>query len=127
MSDVDPLDVRQVEAVLEATQQMMGPDGVVDLLARLPGVEVSAGTPRRFLHAATPAAVCIGPDQRVLLRDPLVHEHVVSGVVLSHDVVPAGRLAAVLAPLVVALTRSQGSHAATALVLTAARETLDAL
>jgi hypothetical protein len=127
MTDVDPLDVRQVEAVLEATRQMMGPDGVVDLLGRLPGVEISAGTPRRFLHAATPASVRIGPDQRLLLSDPVVHEHVVSRVVLSHDVVPAGRLASVLAPLVVALARAQGSQEHTALALSAAREALDAL
>jgi hypothetical protein len=127
MTDVDPRDVRQVAAVLDATQRLMGPDGVVDLLDRLPGVEVRAGTPKRFLHAATPAAVWVGRDQRLLLGDALVHEHVVSGVVLAHDVVPPARLGAVLAPLVVALVRDQGTDEETALALTAAREALDAL
>jgi len=127
MTDVDPLDVRQVEGVLVAAQRLMGTDGVLDLLARLPGVDVVAGTPGRFLRAGTPSAVWVGPDQRLLLTEPVVHEHVVSGVVLAHDAVPPGRLGAVLAPLVVALTRAQGSHDATALALTAAREALDAL
>jgi hypothetical protein len=127
MTDVDPLDVGQVEAVLSSTLQMMGPDGVVDLLSRLPGVEVYAGTPKRFLQAATAGAVRIGSERRLVLADPPVLEHVVSGVVLARDVVPVGRLSSVLAPVVVSLTRAQGSTPTAALVLTAAREALEGL
>lgn len=125
--DVDPGDVDQVRAVLAETLRLMGVDGVVDLLARLPGVVVHAGRPKGFLSRAVPASVWVGPEDQVVLSTPPEHAQVVGGVVLHRVPLPPGQLPTVVARLVVALVRTQGSAAETSLTLTAAREAVSGL
>lgn len=124
---VDPYDAGQVAAVVEGTTLLMGTDGVLDLLARLPGVRVVAGEPRRLFHPAVPGAVWVGTEHLLTMTDPLVHEHRVGGVALRRAALAPGELATVVAGLVISLTRAQGSQAETAAVLTAARDVLGRL
>ena len=49
---VDPYDVRQVAEVLTATLRVIGTDGLLDLLLRLPGVRLVPGTPARLFRPA---------------------------------------------------------------------------
>jgi hypothetical protein len=128
MSDpVDPYDVRQVAAVVEGTWRLMGPDGVLDLLARLPGVRLDPGTPKRAFRAAVEGGTWLGPEHLLTWTDPVVHRHVVGGVVLQRAVLAPAEVPTVVAGLLIALTRSQGSGEDAAAVLTVARDVLERL
>lgn len=124
---VDPQDADQVAAVVEDTRRLMGYDGVVDLLARLPGVELVPGHPKRRFHPAVAATVSVGPEHLLAMSEPVLHQHVVGGIVLQRSVVPPGELPRLLAVLVGSLCVRQGSQQETAAVLTAAREILEQL
>ena len=119
---VDPQDRDEVAAVLADTQRLMGYDGVLDLLARLPGVELLPGRPARIFRPAVAASVCVGAEHLLSGGEPVTHQHVVGGVVLQRSTVPPGELPALLAGLVGSLCRQQGSGPEAATVLTAARE-----
>ncbi len=125
---VDPYDVAQVTAVLAGTWDLMGPDGLADLMARLPGARLVPGSPGRLFHTAVPAGVWVGPEHFLeLSAEPVVHQHVVGGVVLRRAAVPPGELPTLLARLVGTLVRDQGSAADATVVLTAARDVLHRL
>ncbi len=124
---VDPVDVREVTAILDRTLALMGPGGVGDLLARLPGARPVAAVPARLFRHAVPPAVWLGAENLLVLDDPVVHQHVVGGVVLQRRTLPPADLGPVLAPLVAQLVRSQGGQQDAATVLTAARDVLRAL
>ena len=124
---VDPQDTGQVAAVLGDTMRLMGYDGVLDLLARLPGVELLPGHPQRLFRTGVPASLAVGPEHLLSTSEPVTHQHVVAGVVLQRSVVPPGELVGVLAELVATLSRRQGSSQETAAVLTAAREVVGRL
>ena len=119
---VDPRDRSAVAAVLAATWSTTGVEGLGDLLSRLEGSRYRPGRPRRLLSPAVPASVWLGPEDEVVLTDPVEHRHVVGGVILQRTTLEPGHLAATLARLVTSLSESQGSHADTAAVLTAARD-----
>jgi hypothetical protein len=71
--------------------------------------------------------VWLSPQHQLLLDDPVVHVHVVGGVVLAREQLPAGRLPAAVAPLLVAAVADQGSQSEATVVLTAARESSERL
>jgi hypothetical protein len=127
---VDPYDVRQVAEVLTATLRVIGTDGLLDLLLRLPGVRLVPGTPARLFRPAVESGLWLGPEHFVSLcpsPDAAVHQHVVAGVVLQRAALSPADLPRVLAGLVTALTRAQDSADETAMVLTAARDVVDRL
>jgi hypothetical protein len=124
---VDPYDAGQVARVVEGTLRLMGTGGVLDLLARLPGVVLVPAGRRGLWRPATPAAVLVGAEHRLTVTEPVVHEHTVGGVVLRRTEVPPGQLPGLVAGLVVALTHAQGSGPESGVVLSAAREVLGRL
>jgi hypothetical protein len=122
---VDPSDVTAVSEVLAGTLRLMGPAGLTDLLARLPGVRVVPGTPGRMFRSAVEGGVWVGAEHFVTLEtEPVVDQHVVGGVTLARSAVPPGQLPQVIARLVVDLAHDQASRVETEVVLTAARETV---
>jgi hypothetical protein len=124
---LDPSDADQVAAVFAGTLRLMGYDGVLDLLFRLPGVALVRGSPKRMFRAAVDDLVAVGAEHRLSTTEPVVHQHVVGGVVLRRGVVPPGDLPALLASLVGSLTRAQGSQEEFVAVLGAARDVLQQL
>ncbi len=127
LAPVDPLDVRQVAEVLGRTLTLMGSAGVGDLLARLPGARSVAGTTGRLFRPAVAGAVWLGAEHQLVLSDPVVHQHVVGGVVLQRRPLAPAELGPAVAPLVAALARSQGDLEEAATVLTVARDVLRTL
>jgi hypothetical protein len=122
---VDPSDPDQVAAVLGAVLRVLGMQGFGDLLGRIPGSRVEPTRPGGVFKRAVPASVWLTEQHQLLLSDPLVHVHVVGGIVLARDPLPAGVLPDTVARLLVAAVSEQGSHAEAALVLTAARESTE--
>ncbi len=124
---VDPGDEHQVAAVLGAVLRTLGVPGLGDLLGRIPGSRVEAARPGGLLRRAEPACVWLTGEHQLLLTDPVVHVHVVGGVVLARDPLPAGRLPDAVARLLVRAVADRGSQAEATVVLTAARESTDRL
>ena len=124
---VDPSSAQQVAAVLDSVLQTLGIPGLGDLLGRIPGTRVEASRPGGMFKRAVPATVWLSPQHQLLLSDPVVHVHVVGGVVLARDPLPAGRLPDTLARLLVAAIADQASQSEAAVVLTAAREASERL
>ncbi|MDX6302909.1 MAG: hypothetical protein QOF53_4123 [Nocardioidaceae bacterium] len=124
---VDPSDEQQVAAVLDAVLRTLGVLGVRDLLARMPGSRSEASRPGGMFRRAEPASVWVGPEHQIVLSDPVVHAHVVGGVILARDPLPGGRLPQALARLLVAAIADQASQSEAAVVLTAARESTERL
>lgn len=122
---LDPYDAAAVAALVDRAQAVAGRDGVLDLLARLPGAVADPGRPGRLLRGATPATLRLGAEWVVVVAEPPVLEHVVAGVVLQREPLAAGRAARLLAPVVADLARDLGNRLDTALVLTAYAETLE--
>jgi hypothetical protein len=119
---VDPSDQGQVAAVLGAVVRVLGIPGLGDMLGRIPGSRTDPARPGGVFRPALPASVWVSAQHQLLLTDPLVHVHVVGGVVLARDPLPAGVLPDAVARLLVAAVLEQGSEAEAAVVLTAARE-----
>lgn len=124
---VDPSDEQQVAAVLRIVLRELGIPGLGDLLVRIPGSRGEASRPGGMFRRAMPASVWLSPQHQLLLTDPVVHVHVVGGVVLARDPLPAGRLPEVVAPLLVAAIADQGGQSEAAVALTAARESSERL
>jgi hypothetical protein len=124
---VDPGDEHQVAAVLDAVLRTLGVPGLGDLLGRIPGSRVEAARPGGLLRRAEPASVWLTGEHQLLLTDPVVHVHLVGGVVLARDPLPAGRLPDAVARLLVRAVADRGSQAEAAVVLTAARESTERL
>ncbi len=124
---VDPSDERQVAAVLGTVLKALGIAGLGDLLGRIPGSRVEDRQPRRLFKRAVPSSVWLSSQHQLLLNDPVVHVHVVGGVVLARDSLPAGRLPEAVARLLVAAIADQGSQPEATVVLTAARESTERL
>lgn len=119
---VDPLDPAEVAPVLAAALAAMGVGGVVDLLVRLPGVHLEEARPKRLFSPAVPGLVHLGEEHRLSLGDPVLHEHVVGGVVLARDPLPGGDLPGVLARLVAELVRREAAVEEAAVALSAVRD-----
>jgi hypothetical protein len=124
---VDPSDEKQVAAVLGNVLRVLGIPGLGDLLGRIPGSRFEASRPGGMFRRAVPASVWLSSQHQLLLDDPVVHVHVVGGVVLAREQLPAGRLPAAVAPLLVAAVADQGSQSEATVVLTAARESSERL
>ena len=124
---VDPADPQQVAVVLAAVLGVLGVPGLGDLLGRIPGSRLEPARPGGFLRTGVPASVWLTAEHQLVLTDPVEHAHVVGGVVLARDTLPPGRLPDVVARVVVAAIRAQGSRAEAAVVLTAARESCERL
>src|SRR3954453_2590834 len=80
---VDPSDEQQVAAVLSTVLRVLGIPGIGDLLGRMPGSRVEASRGGGMFTRAVPACVWLSPQHQILLSDPVVHVHVVGGVVLA--------------------------------------------
>ena len=119
---VDPDDRAEVMPVLAGALRALGPEGVVDLLARLPGVRREPGRPARLFSRAVPAVVWVGPENRLVLADSLVHEHVVGGVVLHREPLRPGDLPGVLAVLIADHARREAAQDDAAVALSAVRD-----
>jgi hypothetical protein len=124
---VDPVDVQQVAEVLSRTLELMGPEGVGDLLARLPGARPVPATAGRLFRPAVTGSVWLGADHQLVLGDPVVHQHVVGGVVLQRRALTPTDLGPTVAQLVADLVRSQGAREEAATVLTVARDVVRSL
>lgn len=119
---VDPTEVPQVATVLHAVLTTLGVLGLGDLLARFPGTRIEVARASGRFRRALPASVWLSPEHQVVLTDPVVHIHIVGGVVLARDELPAGRLPEAIARLLTKVIADQGSQAEAAVILTAAQE-----
>lgn len=126
---VDPHDVNRVAAVLDAVLDGSGVGGLLDLLARIPGVRVDPGSAKGFLRAAVPPSTWLGTEHQLVLRggpargeQVLVHQHVVGGITLSRDTLPPSRVPGVVARLLSITVRDAGSDEEASAALTAVRE-----
>ncbi|MGH3492651.1 MAG: hypothetical protein ACRDQ1_05360 [Sciscionella sp.] len=124
---VDPVNQQEVAAVLGSVLRTIGVPGLGDLLGRVPGSRVEAPRAGGMFRRAMPPSVWLSPEHQLQLGEPVVHAHVVGGVVLAREPLPPGRLPEAVARLLVAAITDQGSHAEAAVVLTAARETCERL
>jgi hypothetical protein len=119
---VDPTDPDAVAAVVRATVQTGGLVAVTELVARLPGVRVTAAVTKGFLRASVPAAYWVGPEYCWSCTDPPTLLHTVNGVVLHREVVEPGEAPALLGRLVPEIVRRSGDVLDASAVLTAARD-----
>jgi hypothetical protein len=123
---VDPHDTAQVTAVLDAVLRSAGPVGLLDLLARIPGVRVEAGVPKGFLRAAVPASSWLGQENQLVLNDAtppaLVLQHVVGGITLSRETLPPNGTAALIARLLSTTIAENGGLEDASAALTAHRD-----
>jgi hypothetical protein len=125
---VDPHDTAEVTAVLDGVLRSTGPAGLLDLLARIPGVRVEAGVPKGFLRAAVPASTWLGPENQLVLNDArphaLVLQHVVGGITLSRETLPPTGSAALVARLLSTTVAEYGGVEDASAALTAHRDLL---
>jgi hypothetical protein len=123
---VDPQDTAQVTAILDAVLRSAGPAGLLDLLARIPGVRVDAGVPKGFLRAAVPASTWLGQENQLVLNEAkppaLVLQHVVGGVTLSRETLPPTGTAALVARLLSKTLAENGGLEDASAALTAHRD-----
>jgi hypothetical protein len=124
---VDPSDEHEVADVLRIVVQTLGIPGLGDLLGRIPGSRSEESRPGGTFRRAVPASVWLSPQHQLVLSDPVVHVHVVGGVVLARDPLPAGRLPVAVARLLVAAIADAGGQSEAALALAAARESCERL
>ncbi|MGH3444538.1 MAG: hypothetical protein ACRDPB_04110 [Nocardioidaceae bacterium] len=124
---VDPSNQQEVAAVLDSVLRTLGIAGIGDLLSRVPGSRVEAARRGGMFKRATPPSVWLSPEHQFELSEPIVHVHVVGGVVLAREPLPPGRLPETVARLLATAVTDQGSGTEAAVVLTAARETCERL
>ncbi|MCW2780620.1 MAG: hypothetical protein JWR35_1069 [Marmoricola sp.] len=124
---VDPLDAAQVIPVLESALSMVGIDGLVELLARIPGTRRDPGRPGGFLKTPVRPSIWLGAEHNLTLTEPVQHQHVVGGVILSRDPVGRGALAPLVAQLIGPVLRESGGEREASIALTAAREAFGAM
>lgn len=121
---IDPLDPAQVTPVLRSARSQLGIDGLVELLARVPGLTVEPERAGGPLRRSVPASVTGGQDV-VRLTTPATREHVVGGIVLSRTPIPPAQLPALLALVCRDGVLSTGEIMEASLVLTSARDAMD--
>jgi hypothetical protein len=120
---VDPRDLPRVTAIVAAVVGATGVAGVLQLLARIPGIRIEEGTPRRFLRAEVPPAAWLGPENQLVVDgDGLVHRQVVGGITLHRARLTRADLPAVVARLIAATVADAGSVADASAALTAMEE-----
>lgn len=124
---VDPSNQQEVAAVLGSVVRTLGIAGLGDLLSRVPGSRVEAPQRGGMFKRASPPSVWLSSEHQFQLSDPIVHVHVVGGVVLAREPLPPGRLPETVARLLVTAVTDQGGRDEAAVVLTAARETCERL
>ncbi|MDQ6650845.1 MAG: hypothetical protein M3Z02_12130 [Actinomycetota bacterium] len=120
---LDPLDASAVSAVLRSAAARLGMDGLVKLLAQVPGVRIDRGRPGGLLRRAVPARLQSG-EYVIVLSEPAVTEHIVGGIVLGHQQVPPVDLPALLARVVADAVAYTGQGADASVALTSARDAL---
>lgn len=118
---VDPDDLATVAGVIDRVVRTMGPEGLGDLLARMPGTRVEPAVPGRRFRPATPASVQVGQEHLIVLSEPVTYAQVVGGIVLHRDQLTPAEVGPVVARLVATLAREQGSVTEVAAALTAVR------
>jgi hypothetical protein len=120
---VDPTDHTQVTDLCAAALSRLGWPSLLELLARLPGVEVVTGQKGGLFRQATPTRVAT-PTGWLVLGKTYQLEHVVGGIVLSHQAVPAGEVPSLLAAAVAHGCRQTGQVEAASVELTTLRDTV---
>jgi hypothetical protein len=120
---VDPPDRAEVAAVLRATLDRLGMPGLVDLLTRVPGVQVDPGQASGVIRRGRPARV-VGSERVIVLGGPVVCEHVVGGIVLSRTPVRPGDLPDLLAGVVRDAVAESGDAEPASIVITSVRDAL---
>lgn len=108
---------------MRAAAGRLGTDGLVNLLAQVPGVQITPGRPGGVLRRAQPARLRSGEDV-IVLAEPAVVEHAVGGIVLSHQQVAPVALPGVLARVVRDAVAFSGRTADASVALTSARDAL---
>jgi len=122
---VDPADPAAVAVVLRATVKRLGLSGLIELLTQVPGLRIEPGRPAGRLRRGEPAKV-LGDDYRIVLSTPAVREHLVGGIVLSRQSVPAVELPGLLARVVQEAVAGSGVSEAS-VALTSVRDALAAM
>ncbi len=123
---VDPADAVAVAEVLRGTAAQLGLTGLVELLTQVPGLRIEPGRPAGRLRRGEPAQV-LGADYRIVLSTPAVREHLVGGIVLSRQSVPAAELAGLLARVVQEAVAGSGGVSEASVALTSVRDALAAM
>ncbi|MGI8578338.1 MAG: hypothetical protein ACR2KG_10580 [Nocardioidaceae bacterium] len=121
---VDPLDPAQVAPVLRSAHRQLGLTGLLELLARVPGMTVEPERPGGALRRPLAASVTGGQDV-VRLTTPATREHVVGGIVLSRTDVPPAQLPALLALACRDAVLAEGEVMEASIALTSARDAMD--
>jgi hypothetical protein len=119
---VDPTDLAAVTDVCAAALTRLGWPSLLELLARLPGLEVVEGTKGRLFRQATSTRIST-PTGWLVLGKTYQLEHVVSGIVLNHKAVPAGEVPGLLAAAVATACHQTGQTEAASIELTTLRDT----
>jgi hypothetical protein len=120
---VDPTDHAQVTEVCAAALARLGWPTLLALLARLPGVEVVEGEKGGLFRQATATRIST-PTGWLVLGKTYQLEHVVGGIVLSHQAVTAGKVPALLAAAVADACQQTGQVEAASVELTTLRDTV---
>jgi hypothetical protein len=123
---VDPRDPAQVAPVLAAALKQLGLAGLVELLARVPGLAIDPGRPGGALRRAIAPSVVNGTEV-LRFTAPASREHVVGGIVLSRAPVTAAELPGWLAGACRDAVTATGDPDDASIALTAARDAMNSL
>jgi hypothetical protein len=121
---VDPTDHVDVTEVCAAALARLGWPTLLTVLARLPGVEVVEGHDGGMFRQPTATRVST-PTGWLVLGKTYQLEHVVGGIVLSHQAVPAGEVPGLLAAAVAHACHQTGHVEAASIELTTLRATAE--
>lgn len=119
---VDAGDSQAVAEVVRRALPAVGIEGVLSQLGELPGFRLEPAQARGLLRAAVPARLHQGDQTVESSRNGVLLLHVVRGIVLSREQLPAVRLPEVLSSMLARAVRDTGGGDAASAVLTALRD-----